>query len=143
MKEALKSKNRFTKTSKQILFISSIVLGLVLDYNCFYYDWAFHYHITFFQAINFIVSIPLFILLLIWILNRTKIKSKFAIALLSGVIGFICLIFTTVAFNSKGGYQINEMIYLVGFFPAVLIGIIYGLYISHTIDSKPYEWPVG
>ena len=143
MKTALKTENRFTKTSKQILFISSIVLGLVLDYNCFYYDWAFHYRITFFQAINFTVSIPLFMYLLILILNRTKIKSKFAITSLSGVFGFICLIFTTVAFNSKGGSQINEVIYLVGFFPAVLTGIIYGLYVSHTIDSKPYEWPVG
>ena len=133
--------NRFTKTSKQILFISAIALGLLLDYNLFYYDWEFHFRISFFQAVNFTISVPLFIFFLIWILNLTKIKNKVAITSLSAVIAYLCMVFTSWFFNLKGGYHIAVEIYIFGFFPAVGIGIICGLYISYAIDRTPYEWP--
>lgn len=130
--------NRFTKTSKQILFISSIALGLLLDYNLFFKSW---FRLSFFQAVNFIISIPLFMSFLIWILNLTKIKNKIAITFLTAIISYLCLCFTTLFFNVKEAYQINAMIYMFGLFTALPIGIIYGLYISYTIDHIPYEWP--
>ena len=134
--------NRFTKTSKQILFISSIALGLLLDYIWFFEDWAIDFRISFFQAVNFIILIPLFMSFLIWILNLTKIKNKIAITFLTAIISYLCLCFTTFFINIKWAYPIiNEFIYMFGFFTAVPIGIIYGLYISYTIDRIPYEWP--
>ena len=133
--------NRFTKTSKQILFISSVAIGVLLDYICFLQDWAFNFRISFFQAVNFIISIPLFMYFLIWILNLTKIKNKIAITFLAAIISYLCLCFTTLFFNIKGAYQIDAMIYLFGSFTAAPIGIVYGLYISFTIDHIPYEWP--
>jgi ABC-type Mn2+/Zn2+ transport system permease subunit len=83
----------------------------------------------------------LFIFLLIWILNLTKIRNKIAITFLTAIMSYLCLCFTTLFFNTKGAYQIDAMIYLFGSFTAVPLGIVYGLYISFAIDHIPYEWP--
>lgn len=127
IKKNVMSTIRLRKDSLIILIISSLLLGFLLDLR-----------ILAGTAWLFSLSLPLSLFFFLLVIHLTRLKNKILIIVLSILSAVACMIATFVLYELRHG-QPDEfwgLVYIIGFIPALLIGLFWGLYISYVIKWK-------
>ena len=86
--------------------------------------------------LGFTILIPLFLGLFILFLHFSRLKSKFLITLFSIILfeGVMILNFTLYPLFGGPTSEMYAIMYYLGFMPALVIGLVYGLYIAYNLD---------
>lgn len=128
--------NKLTKRTTKTIIISSVIIGGIADFISI----ADGYPKTFLGFwVGFALSTPITLILLISLIHRLNLKSKFFITLLSTLlmIGNLFLMFWFWDIRNPGyTSEMYGLFYYLGFIPALLIGLIYGLFIAFLLDKK-------
>jgi hypothetical protein len=66
-----------------------------------------------------------------------RIRNKIAITFIAMFLGVICMIFTFIIYDIKEGpgrpTDFWGLVYIIGFIPSLILGGVYGLYLSFQI----------
>jgi hypothetical protein len=116
------------KLRRKKLFIIFFLMGFLLD-------------VVFMGGklgLRFTFSIPLFLFLLLSIIHLSKIRNGVAIIALSTLCALACMILTFMSYSLQYGDPSDMwgLVYIVGFIPALLIGSLFGIYLSFAIKES-------
>ena len=134
---------RLPATTIIVLLTISTTVGFLFDFHYCYSQWG-GTNSPFIESYNFSIAVPAYLLLLIFVIHLLRIKNKAivsAIAMVGSVL-FMGLVFWLYA--EKLGSQPTEfygLIYVAGFIPALIIGLIYGLVVSILLDRRRSSEP--
>ncbi|MFA5174026.1 MAG: hypothetical protein WC438_02495 [Candidatus Pacearchaeota archaeon] len=132
-------KMRLSKGKLWILIIGSFILGFVAQ--SFFISDASRNVGFFNKYLGFTILIPLFVFLFVIYLQISKIKSKISIIILSIIMFEIILILNMKLYSLSGGptSDMYGIIFFIGFIPALIIGLFYGILIAYSLDKKEQE----
>lgn len=129
---------RLSATTIITLLASSITAGVLIDFFVFYIGTGgFDAHFR--ESYNFTIAFPFFVLLLIIVIHLFRLKNKAIIILSSVVFSVLFMAFTFWFYAKKLGGPPTEfyaLIYIIGFVPALIIGLTYGLVIANRLDTR-------
>lgn len=133
---------RFSRTTINVLIMSSIIFGFILDASGFREYFSENGSLLFFEIIDYTLTIPLSIFLLIVFIHFV-LKNKNMIIPSSILCGALCMVITFLLMISKSGYGTGSEFYIFGYFlffsvgvpVASISGLIYGLFMRYRIDK--------
>jgi hypothetical protein len=129
---------RLSTTTIITLLATSIAAGVLIDYFVSYIESG-GIDAPFSVSCNFTVAFPFFVLLLIIVIHLFRIKNKAVIIISSVVFSVLLMAFTFWFYAKKLGSQPTEfygLIYVIGFVPALIVGLTYGLVIGNRLDRR-------
>ena len=129
---------RFSSTTIINWLAISTTIGLLFDCVLFYREW-----LPFWLSYNFTITFPSFLLSLIIAIHLFRITDTASIKWCSVILSVLFMIVTFGFYEVKAGGAGSEffgLVYFIGFVPALIVGYIYGLYLS---DCPPPTKNVG
>lgn len=129
---------RLPATAIIVLLMISTTIGLLFDYHYCYSQWG-GTNSPFIESYNFSIATPAYLLLLIFVIHLLRIKNKTIVTATAMVGSVLFMGLTFWLYAEKLGSQPTEfygLVYVAGFAPALIIGLIYGLVVSILLDRR-------
>jgi hypothetical protein len=126
---------RLSKKAIIIFFTLSIFIGMMSDIYVF---GAYPMNSFRWRSLNFIFTIPLFFVTLIWYLHKRKTKDKNVAIPLSVLTAILCMIFTLWLYAVRNGQptEFYGWAYLFGLAPSATAGGLFGLFLYASLDKQ-------